>query len=1672
MPATEQTWRDMKLMHVVFGVSSIILLLSTIWLLAKDHNREWKQYARTSRDIQAFTIASQISEEETDRYSMEHERLAKALAGARNDIPSAEQVEAFAQVALDDDSANAAEEAGLKSIHDALEPVAQQARQLRARADQLDNEALDARSQSLDANEKASAAAIAAMKAGGAEAEQAAAAEQAAKAEAERLQEHSRSLHEAASKAAAEAAEAEQKVDALRSRLFGKMRDYVAGVKFVEDTLAGKLKFRRADLDAARSRYDLGIRDAVESQELEKYKQEVAEIESGNEQSVAAYSSEYEDAKLRREALEGMLREMTDEEQFARKALDDHIATLERLRQSQQERGMKGIKNLLTLPILDAFGSPLRIEQIWLPELTLNNNFRDVARFDRCITCHQGINATEPGSATLPAYHSLEPNRLTILATPEEKPSTPRLPNGTEVTDEAEIERRQLQDAYGLELAARGLLDPNDVTIEVVWPNSRAARAGLQRGDVIRAISMGGRFENVINRQMVVRHLLRNVDWGNPVEMRVDRGLPQPYSSHPRLDLFVGSLSPHPMMEVGCTICHEGQGSATEFKFASHTPNTLREANDWASEHGWFDNHHWILPMKPARFAESSCVKCHHQLEELEPSERFPEPPAPKLMSGFNAVERFGCFGCHEVNGYSGPDARQGPDLRLEPNFTASAQQLRYFVPARIQQLKELEASDESAVAPLIAELENLDQLAEQLEYHPEYGFVRQQVLEFLEIDGNRASAPAKLLGDPGLVGEGRQLAQRLRDNPFDFEARTKLSALVEADAAEPAGLLNATSHDQLPYLAAPPRLPADARRLTELFKPVETPGTRRRVGPSLRYVDSKLDHDVLIRWIADPTDIRPSTTMPKFFGLTDHLQDSPEALKLTEEFEPIEIRATAEYLIDKSQPFDYLQPATGVTEEPDAERGKLQFETRGCLACHTHDGTPGSSADQGPSLTDLREKLGTEKGAQWLYTWLRNPESYHRRTKMPDTFLLPEGVRAADGTVEQTDDGEPKQFDPAADIALYLLGSDLPADGPAVAELTAAESESLHKLTLSYLESAFPKRDAEKFAKEGIPMELAPQLVGSEIELLGAIDDHARLQYIGARTIGKLGCFACHDIPGFEDGKPIGATLADWGRKETSKLAFEHITEYLGKYPPGHDHSEAAHGGGHSEGGHHLNPEDFDADTGYFVQALLSHSREGFLWQKLREPRSYDYEKADFKGYNERLRMPKFPLTDDDVEDIMTFVLGLVAEPPASQYVYQPDQRQQAIVEGRKVLNKFNCGGCHSLQTDTWNIDFLPGDFPPSFPPDDFAFLDRQWTPAEVLASKTTDRRGFLEAHLKGYPIRSSETGELVVADEDGIELEGEELEDPEIEKFYKFQLWDPVLLDGSPRTVGSGDLQVPVARSPQMLSSDSGYLARLIFPLVVAEELSRNPNVNPQEAWGWLPPPLVGEGKKVQTDWLHKFLLEPHPIRPAAVMRMPKFNMSSDEAAALVNYFAAMDNVQFPYEYNERQGAAYMAKLEDAHPQRLGDAMNIVANACIQCHSVGDFQPAGAPVALAPNLDDIHARMRPEYLRRWIANPKRILPYTPMPVNMPKGQPLNQDWFPGDSLEQIDGTVDLLMNYNRFVRERTSVAEILEGKVQAPAEETTASDPPEAASAEPPAEDESATGQETTPGENTQTP
>jgi cbb3-type cytochrome oxidase cytochrome c subunit len=1188
--------------------------------------------------------------------------------------------------------------------------------------------------------------------------------------------------------------------------------------RFRRDHADRRLRFRRAEFDEARSNYESAVGQGLPQAKLDALERKAGRIRD----DVARLAAEAEEAATQCDALSRSLAEITRPEDQARQALADHLAVRDRLQRALDQQTPGVGKQLLRLPLVDAFGRPSAIDQIWLPELTIDYNFRQVARFDRCTTCHQGIDKTAPDSAADPAYLSEEVLRLALVS-PKEPPQP--------ATDADATREDPIRRAYGFSPAPRGILDPQAVTVGVVLPQTPAAKAGLLAGDVIAAVN--GR--PIATRADLQRVLLDDVSCGKPLEVEVRRGLPHPYRSHPRLDLFAGPKSPHPLAEFGCTICHDGQGAATDFTYASHAPNDPDQRARWRRRHGWVWNHDWDFAMRPARFAQSNCLKCHHDVSDLAPSRRFPDPPAAKLVEGYQLIRQSGCFGCHEIRGVTGSGQRVGPDLRPEP-------------------------------------------------------------------------AGGK---PPTDAGSG--------------------------------------------------------------------PGTLPKVGPSLRSIADKLDAAFLQSWIARPADFRPEPRMPQFFRMHAHLDG--RGFDEARRFEPVEIAAVTAYLRAVSQPVAALGPPekgdrhhlceapSGPFRQmvpvpffpPSAERGKRLFQTQGCLACHKHAEFPAAPSTQGPDLSRIGAKLPTPAGKTWLVSWLRDPGRHSPRTLMPNPLLEP----AAAGL----EGAKPQAADGAADIAAYLAESGGWEPKPVAAPLEA----DLDQLALLYLGKTLPKSLAE--------MSLAE-----------------KLRDVGRRTIRKRGCFGCHDVPGFEDAQPIGPPLSDWGRKQESQLAFEQV------------HQLVLGSGGDAPA---------DADQGFYLEALLSKRREGFAWQKLRDPRSFDYKKTANKSYDEHLLMGRFSLSEAQREAIITFVLGLVAEPPKEKYVYRPDRRTQAIVEGRKALDKYGCAQCHTLEMERWTIDVDPKGFPPPPAAAEYPFLKPQLAPRQVKASQQLDRRGVVRLELTGMPQWNAEGKPDQTEDEEG---------NPQV----AMVLWEPAAIAGQVWPVGGAGVLLSAGQIVRKRPALGGDYARLLYPVALADAKAAGSTATVVEAWGWVPPALVHEGNKVQPAWLYNYLLSPTVIRPAAVLRMPKYQLSPEEAGKLVDYFAAVAGVEFPYTTDPR--SAIQARLTGgtADPQRQERALRLVIDRtmyCAKCHLIGDFSPGGENrTILAPNLERVGSRLRPEYLRRWLANPKSVLPYTAMPVNFPPDQAMGQELLPGTSLEQLDAVMGLLLDYDQSMKRRTSIRHLID--------------------------------------------
>ncbi|HYO76510.1 MAG TPA: c-type cytochrome [Thermoanaerobaculia bacterium] len=144
-----------------------------------------------------------------------------------------------------------------------------------------------------------------------------------------------------------------------------------------------------------------------------------------------------------------------------------------------------------------------------------------------------------------------------------------------------------------------------------------------------------------------------------------------PFRTHPKLETFVGSASPHPLLEYGCTACHRGQDRATEFGRAGHTPMSKRMEMRWKAakstlvpgpwdyekrNYAYAVNPFLDTPMYPREHYQAGCVKCHSGQMEVGQGE--------EINKAMHMVELYGCHACHKIDNWRFTDMRKpGPSL-------------------------------------------------------------------------------------------------------------------------------------------------------------------------------------------------------------------------------------------------------------------------------------------------------------------------------------------------------------------------------------------------------------------------------------------------------------------------------------------------------------------------------------------------------------------------------------------------------------------------------------------------------------------------------------------------------------------------------------------------------------------------------------------------------------------------------------------------------------------------------------------------------------------------------------------------------------------------------------------------------------------------------------------------
>lgn len=271
-----------------------------------------------------------------------------------------------------------------------------------------------------------------------------------------------------------------------------------------------------------------------------------------------------------------------------------------------------------------------------------------------------------------------------------------------------------------------------------------------------------------------------------------------------------------------------------------------------------------------------------------------------------------------------------------------------------------------------------------------------------------------------------------------------------------------------------------------------------------------------------------------------------------------------------------------------------------------------------------------------------------------------------------------------AADISAYLLSS---RDGKFEnLSLPPVDRAVRDELAMSYLQNLYTFEASR--AK------------------LNAMSEADRNVYLGEQTITKYGCYGCHDIKGFENAKPIGTELTQEGSKPLHQFDFGHV---------------------HS----------------------VAHTRHDWVRTKVMRPRIWDEGKEKVKDYNELLKMPNFGMSEREAQAVTANVVGFTKETAAAarKAGASDGSRMAAMAEGRKLITRFNCQGCHLIEGHGHAIQQVINDvamLPPNLAAEG-ARVQADWLFAYLHDPSRVTMRPWLSVRMPTFQFTDAQANALV---------------------------------------------------------------------------------------------------------------------------------------------------------------------------------------------------------------------------------------------------------------------------------------------------------------------------------------
>ena len=410
---------------------------------------------------------------------------------------------------------------------------------------------------------------------------------------------------------------------------------------------------------------------------------------------------------------------------------------------------------------------------------------------------------------------------------------------------------------------------------------------------------------------------------------------------------------------------------------------------------------------------------------------------------------------------------------------------------------------------------------------------------------------------------------------------------------------------------------------------------------PSLSHIADKTSREWIYAWLKDPQAYATTATMPNFKLSDDDARDMSAFLMAN----------------STSLPGDAVTLSAKAASDPAA--GASLYGESFCSSCHAVQNAAGNlvGGDVGPELT----RVGSKVKPEWLQAWLRNPRVYHTDTAMPHYRL-----------------GDPQ----VATLTGFLLAKSDP-DLLANVHLEAETPEQIaHGKRLA---SDYGCASCHEIAGIKKPENFAPELsrIGSKpvtqlIFLPGmqhTLPDYIATKIKQPRAFGQGLKMPQYTFTGPQIDSLATALLALNDRSFTLPPALTVGAKPVSDYHPA------------GKAGKLMN--DLACFSCHRINGHGGEMAPDLTWEGSSVQRQW---LVDFLKNPNTLRpslirrMPRFNLTDGEVNEITDYILTVYQSPAIDRDSMPLSGYPQGQVELGKQLfyGKYACQGCHIIDTKT----------------------------------------------------------------------------------------------------------------------------------------------------------------------------------------------------------------------------------------------------------------------------------------------------------------------------------------------------------------------------------------------------